>query len=572
MRLLSALWVVCGLVFSARALDREAFTFTGYQLNLSIETEQQRLAARGKIRLRNDSDMPQRNITLQISSTLHWVSVQAGGRSVPFVTQTYNSDLDHTGTLHEAIVAMPQAVAPRQSVELEIGYEGTIPPDTTRLTRIGVPLETAKHSDWDEISPGFSAVRGIGYVAWYPIATEAASLSDASGVAQAVGRWKRREASFEMDIEFAQSGAGEIPTLYCNGVSRLESYEQLGAAYLAKSRCTWTPVDLSVPLFVIGKYQALARPVVNISYLPGHKSGAEDYALAVEQIAPWVAGWFGDHRAGQETKAEAVELPDSADLPFESGNLLLTPLNDDQTSMLLSAVQQWTHLVFPSPRTWISDGLAGYAVARYIEQEKGRNLALAYLQSHRAALADAEASHPGESSRAQQRSLVSGDDEFYVQTKAMNVWWMLRDMVGESALTAALHNYQAKDDKDAAYVQKLIEAQARRDLGWFFDDWAYHDRGLPDFRIVSVYARAIASGGYMVTITVENTGNAAAEVPATVRMVTGQATERLVVPGRSKASTRIMAVNTPLEAVVNDGSVPENAKASAVYKIEAQRE
>src|SRR5258708_29546897 len=151
----------------------------------------------------------------------------------------------------------------------------------------------------------------------------------------------------------------------------------------------------------------------------------------------------------------------------------------------------------------------------------------------------------------------------------MNVWWMLRDIVGETALHAALHNYKAADDKDAYYMQKLIEAQAHRDLEWFFDDWVYRDRGLPDFRIVSVYPRQLLTGGYMVTVMVENLGEAAAEVPVTLHMQGNVASGRLTVPGKSKASVRIQAATMPQEVTVNDGSVPESDTTNNSYKIDA---
>ena len=54
--------LVSGLSVQARAIDREAFTFTKYNLDVRIEPEQQRLAVRGKIALRNDSTSPQKNI------------------------------------------------------------------------------------------------------------------------------------------------------------------------------------------------------------------------------------------------------------------------------------------------------------------------------------------------------------------------------------------------------------------------------------------------------------------------------------------------------------------------------
>src|SRR5207245_5819509 len=183
MKFLCVLCALCGFQFFA--LDREAFTFTIYDLDVRIEPEQQRLAARGKLTLRNDSASAQKNLCLQISSTLDWRSIQVGGKPVQFVTQPYTSDIDHTGALSEAIVTLPQPVPPRGAIELEIGYEGTIPLDATRLTRIGVPEEVAKHSDWDQISRSFTAVRGIGYVAWYPVAIAARHLSEAKGVGAA---------------------------------------------------------------------------------------------------------------------------------------------------------------------------------------------------------------------------------------------------------------------------------------------------------------------------------------------------------------------------------------------------
>src|SRR5205823_755904 len=114
---------------------------------------------------------PQKNIPLQISSSLDWRSIQLNGKPVQFVSQPYTSDIDHTGALSEAIVTLPDPVAPKATVELAVGYEGVIALDTARLTRIGVPEQAARHSDWDQISKPSTAVRGIGYVAWYPIAT-----------------------------------------------------------------------------------------------------------------------------------------------------------------------------------------------------------------------------------------------------------------------------------------------------------------------------------------------------------------------------------------------------------------
>lgn len=564
-------WILCALLALASpslALDREAFTFTRYDLDATIDAGQQRLGMRGKVTLRNDSDSPQRNLVLQISSSLHWVSIQTGGKRADFITQTYTSDIDHTGALSEAIVSLPKPIAPKETIELSIGYEGVIPQDTTRLTRIGVPTDVAKHSDWDQIGANFTAVRGIGYVAWYPIATEAANMSEAGTLSDAVSRWKQRERDTEMKIcmpgdALMNDDPHGVPDAKMGGDTAGNSVGCIEHGFYGRGD--------TVPVFVIADFNEVQSGNVSIRYLTDHKSGADDYVLALNQVSPSVSVWLGGHTPASGTKARVIDLPDPNAAPFQSGNMLLMPLTTDETSMLLMAVQQVAQLDFPSPRSWITQGLARYAQVRYVEQEKGREGALQYLRMHRDPLIEMERRSPEKGSpAAAERSLINSPDEFYIQTKAMNVWWMLRELVGETALTAALHNYKADEDKDALYLQKLLEAQSHRDLTWFFDDWAYRDRGLPDLRIDSVYARAVVSGGYLVTVTVENLGSAAAEVPVKLEMTQGEAAEKLIVPGKSKASVRILAASTPTRAIVNDGSVPESNMRNNEYTIDAE--
>src|SRR5437588_925119 len=248
MKFLRVFCALCGFLVSAHALDREAFTFTNYNLDVRIEPEQQRLAARGKITLRNDSATPQKNLCLQISSTLDWRSIQLDGKPVQFVSQPYTSDIDHTGVLSEAIVTLPQPVLPKGTIELEIGYEGTIPLDATRLTRIGVPEEVAKHSDWDQIGRSFTAVRGIGYVAWYPIAVEAANLSEGNSVFSAAGKWKLRENLSWLKIRLETPTLEKqdtAPTILCGG----QSAHALTRDSIPKSpaaECSYVPMNFGM--------------------------------------------------------------------------------------------------------------------------------------------------------------------------------------------------------------------------------------------------------------------------------------------------------------------------------------
>jgi hypothetical protein len=117
MKFWALFFALCALAGTAFSLDREAFTFTKYDLQVRIEPEQQRIGVRGTITLRNDSQSSQKNADLQISSSLTWRSIQIDGKPVQFVSQPYESDIDHTGELSEAIVALPKEVAPGGTVE-----------------------------------------------------------------------------------------------------------------------------------------------------------------------------------------------------------------------------------------------------------------------------------------------------------------------------------------------------------------------------------------------------------------------------------------------------------------------
>ena len=568
MKLARVLCVVCGLVVPTLALDREAFTFTNYDLDVRVEPEQRRLGVRGKITLRNDSTAPQEDLALQVSSTLDWKSIQIAGKAVEFVTHEYTSDIDHTGALSEAIVTLPREIPAKGTVELEVGYEGVIPLDVTRLTRIGVPADKAKHTDWDQIDKSFTAVRGIGYVVWYPVAMESANLSEGNSVFETLGRWKARETDAQLKIKLIDSreGSAEIPKVLCNGKAGKQFYERMGRAYSVGAAYSFDPLGMTVPLFVIGGYDTLERPSVNTSFLPGHKSGAESYALAAGMAIPLVTEWFG----APGHKAETVELADPEAAPFESGTMLLTPLgNTDSIGYELTAVHQLTHAALFSSRLWIYEGLAHFAQALEREQQNGRHAALDFMGRHRTAIADAEKAFATahNQNEAANESLINTSIEEFYRSKAMYVWWMLRDMVGDAALKKALAAYHADQDKESAYMQHLIEAQIHRDLEWFFDDWLYRDRGLPDFRVESAYPRATVGGGYIVTVNIENLGNAGAEVPVTLRMRDGEVTKRLEVRAKSKAAVRIEASTTPQEVVVNDGSVPESDVSNNVFKV-----
>jgi len=561
---------ILALLAPAVALDREAFTITRYDLNLRLEPSQQRLGVRGLITLRNDSSSPQRLIPLQISSSLGWRSIRllreakppaaqdaSAGEAVQFLTQPYTSDIDHTGVLSEAIVTLPQEVAPKASIELAIGYEGLIVLDFTRLKRVGTPEQVARHSDWDQIGHDYTAVRGVGYVTWYPVAMEAQNLLDGGSMFAALGKWKARHALSQMKLSIELvSSESERPSLLVNGKDCAESVDAVSETS-AQSRLQCDGLRVGNPVLLAGSFSGVTAGPVHLDVIPEHAVMADEFGKLGDRAALLVKDWFGPARE----QPHVVDLPDGDAAPFEAGDWLLLPLAKARPEIQRALlIHQLTHAAFPSPRLWIFEGAAhfGQIVA---EEKNGRDAALALLKTQSEAVAQAEKTvGAGE-------PLIAATGEVFYRSKAVLVWWMLRDMLGDEALKKTLHAYRAEEDTEPAYFQHLLESESKRDLAWFFHDWVYTDSGLPDFIIETASARLTHGTNYITAVSVANHGAAGAEVAVTIHTDAGDFAQRLEVRGKAKAVTRITTPAEPLEVIVNDGSVPESGETGHRLKI-----
>jgi hypothetical protein len=250
-----------------------------------------------------------------------------------------------------------------------------------------------------------------------------------------------------------------------------------------------------------------------------------------------------------------IDLPEPNDTAFDADGVFLTPLKTvDRKSLELNIAYQLAHQTLWSPRPWIYEGAAHFAQALMREHQDGRAAAIAFMAQRLPPLTLVDSGAPD---TAKSNSLVNTTSEVFYRTKAMYVWWMLREIVGQAAALEALQQYDPASDREPSYMQRLLEKAAHKDLEWFFDDWIYQDRGLPEFTISNAYARPSLQGIYLVSATIENTGSAAAEVPVIVRTTNGEVLTRLRVPAKSKAAARVEVGSRPIEVQVNDGTVPE---------------
>ncbi len=555
-QVLCGLCVLCGSLFG---LDRKAFTFTSYQLELRVDPAGQAMTARGTITLRNDSNTPQSNAALQISSSLDWRMIESGGKPLQYLAQDYTTDTDHTGKVREAIITLPAPLAPHESIALEVGYAGTVPQDATRFSRIGLAPEVSSSTDWDRISANFTALRGAGYVSWYPVSMEAASISSGE-LFTTLADWRSREAGATLQARICWiTDEEERLTVAANGqLTSMGSASSETNTGCSEYRFT---LGRTVPTFVIGNFEVLTRPAVTVYYLKAEAAAAQEYVLAAEKALPFVEQWFGKERE----KVQIIALNDPAAVAFESGPVLFMPLRvpatekgaPDRNTLELALVHQLVHACFSSPREWMYEGLAHFGQALYREHQDGRAAALAFMKSSLVPLVTIENAVMHQTAAPQPLPIAA--DEVYFRSKAMYVWWMLRDMIGDVPLQRVLAAYKPGQDKEPSYIQRLVHAQYAHDLEWFFDDWVYRDRGLPDFKIDSAFPRSLLNGSYVVTITVNDLGGAGAEVPVIVRAAGGEVPKRVVVPAKNKAVVRIEVPDRPTEVVVNDGSVPESS-------------
>ena len=565
----------------AQAVDRDAFTITRYQLEAQLDRASHVMAVTGRLSLRNDSSAPERNVTLQISSSLGWNGIAFNGEPVEWIGNLYTSDIDHTGAVSEAIVTLPTAVAPGGKLDLDIQYGGTITSDATRFTRMGAPEEIALRNDWDQISESFTAVRGLGNVVWYPVSLPAVSLSEGNTVFTAIDAWKTRHKNTEFDARIRVVAddvklcvAGSAMAAPCGEVGETSDPRGEGTVTQVSNRIRLSGLGSISPAFAIAEFVPLDRPGVTIFHVPSKVSTAKDYAAAAEANTPVLDDWLplpGD-------SATVVELTSPNANPFQDGPVLFTPMRQSDSATLgLLMMPSQVAARFSASRPWIQDGLERFLQAVSVEKRSGRKDALKFLNEYLPPLVKAE-EPAGQQATAEQsatpnpsaNSLLNTSDQILLRGKGSFVFWMLRDLAGDSVLQKALAAYRPANDTSTAYFQGLVEEGRKRNLEWFFDDWVYRDRGLPNFHIENVYARPLLGDPNklsLVTVTLENRGGAGAEVPVTVQSATGERALRILVPAHQKTSERVQLPDMPTHAIVNDGSVPVQSSSEGTFDV-----
>jgi hypothetical protein len=541
--------------------ERDAVVFTAYDLDIRVTPQDESLAVRAVVKVKNAGTQPLAHVPLQISSTLLWQSIRVGGAEATLGRQNLPSDADHTGMLHEAVVVLSQPLAPGKEIAMDVVYSGRISLSGQRLEAIGTPSDLAKRSDWDRISADFVGLRGFGNVAWYPIASVPVMLGDGARLFVEIGHQKQRQSAARISMKVTQDFFGVVPNVAIldgHGVALTgpPAGEAPSPNVPQVVTCTLpaTTLGFSTPsLFIASRYQHDAAGLT--LYTRAENEGnVQAYLTAATMVQPLMRDWLG---SSPKTPLLILDLPEGNDAPYETGAALFLPIAEAKPEQLTNPLSHaLAHSYFRSPREWLNEGIAHFMGDLWIEKSSGRGAAIRAMDSGRSALAIAEPGSPGGENG---QSLIDATDAVYYRTKASYVLWMLRDMVGDGTLSAALRAYNPADDVTPEYFERMIEQTSHtKDLLWFFNDWVYNDKGLPDLSIAGVFpSKSSVAGSYLVAVEVANDGYAACDVPVTVRSQGTKITQRLVVPARSRATHRFVIEGEPVEVIVNDGSVPE---------------
>jgi len=559
--------------------EHDAPTFTAYDLDVHLAPATAHIAVHAKLRIRNDGLQPLARLAMQLSSSLHWdeVSLRDAGAVVAasFAQQAIDTDADHTGLASEAVLTLPQPLAPKAEIDLEVFYSGTIPQNAERLERIGAPHPDAIAADWDAISPdsttAATSLRGFGDVLWYPVAAPPLFLGDGAKLFDAVGRAKLRQSAAVVHLHLAVEYTGEPPVAayFCGRREPLSAITEdanqpvAQAAGIATAEFAARPLGFRIPsLFLTGRSANVTGDGL-IAAITDHEDALPAYAAAAKLVQPMLVDWLGS------APLSSLTVLDHPGQPFEDDDFLVAPMRALAPATLApSLVHLLSHAWLGSSRPWMDEGVAQFMSLLWIERTQGREAAIENLEQSAQPLAlaepdleDPQAQNPPV---PQAQSLIAASSDIYYRTKAAAVFWMLRSLAGEVALKQALQAYRghAALGSDPEAFEHELEQTAHKDLRWFFDDWVYRDRGLPDLTIAAVTPSEMTGQPgrdptWLIAVVVRNDGAAAAEVPVTVRSGSFSATERLRVAGRSTGTIRISLAGRPEEIQVNDGSVPE---------------
>ncbi|HEX6494142.1 MAG TPA: hypothetical protein VF018_01575 [Acidobacteriaceae bacterium] len=544
--------------FDVSDATRRAILFTKYALDVRLETRDATMHTRAIFTVKNESAAALDAIPLQISSSLNWEAIDANGKPLRFAHHTVATDADHTGAMDEALVTLPEPLAPGGVQTLTVFYSGPISPTAKRLENIGTPPDVAMHADWDGVREEFTGLRGFGNVLWYPVSHVPVALGESDRFFREIGMTKLRDSAAIVSMTVIEEFTGAAPTVaFLDGVPvSLETTPPVAGSDLpgiATAKLPETKLGFATPTLFLARRTLETGNHLRLYARQSDVAATQSYMTAASILTPQMTDWFG---ARTKRELSVLDPPEAEDSPFQAGALLVTNLANVDPERLLGPISHvLTHAYFRSPHPWLEEGAAQFMASVWTEHQDGREAAITQMDNMRGALSLAETADPD---RNAGQPLLAAHDPIFYRTKAAYVLWMLRGIVGDKPLAAALTRYDPTQDTSTDYFERLLEMTSGQKLDWFFNDWVDRDRGLPDLNIEAITpSKATEEGSFIVAVTVSNSGTAVADVPVSVYSADATVTEHMRIAAKGRTTRRFLVHGRPQQVQVNDGTTPE---------------
>src|SRR5687767_14379111 len=140
-----------------------------------------------------------------------------------------------------------------------------------------------------------------------------------------------------------------------------------------------------------------------------------------------------------------------------------------------------------------------------------------------------------------------------IYTRAEVMYGQLRDVLGDSAFVAFLHDYYARwalKHVDERAMRASAERVSGRDLGWFFDQWV-HKTGLTDYELRRARWSRDSTGSWVTLADVRRRSGYRHPMSVGVRTASGWSFGRVTEPPYDRQVVRIVTQDEPIEVRID---------------------
>jgi len=464
MRLLFPL-VMLGLsaaIASAQTqLPKFDFQALHYDVQAALHPAQENLTAEAKVEF--VANTASRTILVELHPDLHVdaVKLASDGRKLDFQRDSFNPlDLE---------VTLPSMAQAGMHVTLIFDYSGAFANDDDS------PTKDVRFA-WIDKDSAYLLLPAR----WFPLTNYPSN---------------RYTATFQITVpdNFAVTGTGQSSTP--NSLPAEKPGESGRSVY------TFNCKDAGpVGTFVAGNLQL--SPVraqglaISVFAPPTASATASRYGDELANLLTYYSNEFGALPSPDVTLAQ---LPDGTVAGFSAPGLLLLSARDWGTTVNqselahLAAQQWWGDQVLPaSPNdAWVTDGLAQYVSAMYIEHSQGEQGFRRELTNYAVGSVMFEDTSP--IAQAQNLQPYSQRYESVVVDKGAMVFHMLRTSMGDAAFNSLLHDFYAAHAGKTASIddfEKIAQAKLplqkagapQLNMIAFFSQWL-NSTGIPEFKL-----------------------------------------------------------------------------------------